>query len=46
MSQLEVELEEELLSVLVPVGPELVVPFVDLSAGNLKRYRLVRLCCH
>ena len=34
---LEVELEEELLGVRVPLGPELFITFVNFSTGNLKQ---------
>lgn len=46
MRHLEVKLQEELLRIVVPVSPELALPLVDLSAGNLESDGLVRLASH
>lgn len=43
MRHLEVKLQEELFRIIVPVSPELALPLVDLSTGNLESNGLVRL---
>lgn len=43
MRHLEVKLQEELLRIIVPVSPELVLPLVNFSTGNLESNGLIRL---